>query len=54
MKATDFIWDIDFEKDIELLPIEIEIPDGMDENEIEEYISEVTGFCHKGFSLTES
>lgn len=54
MKATDIIWDVDFEKDIELLPTEIEIPDGMDENEIEEYISEVTGFCHKGFSLTES
>lgn len=54
MKATDIIWDVDFEKDIELLPTEIEISDGMDENEIEEYISEVTGFCHKGFSLTES
>lgn len=32
---------------------EIDIPDGMtDEEEISDYLSDTTGFCHKGFSLT--
>lgn len=41
MKAFNIIWDVD-----------IDIPDGMeDDDEISDYISEVTGFCHKGYSL---
>lgn len=52
MKATDIIWDIDYEEELENLPTEIEIPDGMeDDDEISDYISEKTGFCHKGFKL---
>ena len=52
MKAINIQWDIDSnEKDIDL-PLEIEIPDGMnDEDEISDYISESTGFCHKGYDL---
>ena len=54
MKATNILWDIDYEKDLENLPTEIEIPNGMtDEDEISDYISEVTGFCHSGFELDE-
>lgn len=50
MKATNIIWDTDGEDTA--LPAEIDIPEGMeDEEEISDYISNATGFCHKGFSL---
>ena len=52
MKAINIIWDVDFEEELEGLPAEIEIPDGMeDEDEISDYLSDVTGFCHWGFEL---
>lgn len=54
MKATNIKWDVDFEEDLEVLPTKIEIPDGMtDEEEISDYISDVTGFCHNGFELED-
>lgn len=54
MKAFNIIWDVDNEKDLENLPAEIEIPDGMtNEEEISDYLSDLTGFCHKGFELIE-
>ena len=54
MKATNIIWDVDCEEDGESLPTEIEIPEGMkDKDEISDYLSDVTGFCHKGFNLVE-
>lgn len=50
MKAINIIWDTDGE-DISL-PTEIDIPEGMeDEEEISDYLSETTGYCHKGFAL---
>ena len=52
MKAFTIIWDVDDERDLQFLPTEIDIPDGMEDvDEISDYISEVTGFCHKGYSL---
>lgn len=55
MKAINVNWDTD--GDIEILkelPSEITIPQGMtDENEISDYISNETGFCHYGFELIE-
>lgn len=55
MKAIDIDWDVDEEEDRNYLPNEIEIPVGMvDEDEISDYVSDVTGFCHKGFRLTIS
>lgn len=52
MKAINIKWDTDGEK-IDL-PTEIEIPEGMiDGDEISDYISDTTGFCHDGFDLTE-
>ena len=55
MKAKNIQWDIDFDDfdpEVDELPTEIEIPEGMtDEDEISDYISEQTGFCHLGFSL---
>ena len=54
MKAVDIDWDVDREEDRELLPKEVEIPEGMkDEEKISDYLSDVTGFCHKGFRLIE-
>lgn len=54
MRAINIMWDIDHDADGELLPTEIEIPDGMvDEEDISEYLSDLTGFCHEGFDLAE-
>lgn len=53
LKAINIKWDTD--GDVELLqklPKEIEIPEDVtDEEEISDYISEFTGFCHGGFEL---
>ena len=55
MKAVNIIWDVDDPAALETLPTEIEIPDGMtDEDEISDYLSDETGFCHKGFALVEN
>lgn len=52
MKAINIDWDV--EEDVDFLPNEIKIPDGMtDEDEISDYITNETGFCHYGFELTE-
>lgn len=56
MRAVNIIWDIgddENDKPVINLPSEIEIPDGMDEEEISDYLSDVTGFCHKGYILSE-
>ena len=54
MRATNIIWDVDHKEDLEFLPTEIDIPNGMDdEDEISDYISNTTGFCHKGFALED-
>lgn len=53
MKATNIKWDTDGSKALlKQLPSEIEIPEGMtDEDEISDYLSDKTGFCHDGFAL---
>lgn len=53
MKAINIKWDVDFQLDLEDLPTEIEIPKEVenDEDAISDYISDLTGFCHEGFSL---
>lgn len=62
MKAINIQWDVDYPEDLESLPKEIEIPsdvfcyedgDDIDEylDEISDYISDITGFCHFGFNL---
>jgi hypothetical protein len=54
MKAVNIQWDTDGES-VDL-PTEIEIPDNLIEDEISDYeisnyISNLTGFCHRGFVL---
>ena len=56
MKAVNIKWDIDpydIASGIEL-PNEIDLPKEMvDDDDISDYLSDVTGFCHKGFDLKE-
>lgn len=52
MKAVNIQWDIDG-ADI-VLPTELDVPSEItDEEEISDYLSDQTGFCHKGFELIE-
>lgn len=52
MKASAIIWDTD-DENVDL-PSKIELPEGMeDEDEISDYITEQTGYCHKGFIIEE-
>lgn len=53
MKAFNIQWDTDGDmKLFNNLPKEIQIPDGItDEDDISDYISNETGFCHFGFDL---
>ena len=54
MKAININWDVENEKDMEFLPTEIEIPEWIEsEDEIIDYVSDVTGFCHNGFDLVD-
>lgn len=55
MKAVNIDWDTDCDMELaKILPAEIEIPSDLkDEDEISEYISDYTGFCHFGFNLVQ-
>lgn len=51
-KAYNIIWDIDDEDDVDL-PSEIEIPPGITDDEaISDFITDLTGYCHKGYVLS--
>lgn len=56
MRAINIQWDTDGNTAIaENLPSEIGIPSGMtDPNDISDYLSEQTGFCHFGYELTNN
>ena len=53
------VFDIKYDTDGEEVDLpkllNIEVPEDLDEEEVDEYvsdkISELTGFCHKGFSM---
>lgn len=53
MKAKNIKWDTDGDTELlNKLPETIEIPNGMtDIDDISDYLSDVTGFCHFGFML---
>ncbi len=52
MKAVNILWDVDDIRDLKSLPKEIEIPaDITDKEEISDFLSDTTGFCHRGFQL---
>lgn len=49
--AENIDWDVDEPEDIEQLPKRIVIPEGVSDEDIGDFISDLTGFCHKGFTL---
>lgn len=53
MIATNIKWNLEgYEETI--LPTEVEIPEEMTDDEgISNWLSDLTGFCHKGFELEE-
>ena len=52
--AINIQWDVDYEEDLDSLPQRVILPEGMtDDDEISDYLSDLTGFCHYGFSLIE-
>jgi len=54
LRATRIMWDVDEDPDVDYLPSEIDIPADMtDEDEISDYLSELTGVCHEGYILKE-
>ena len=53
MKATHIVWDVDYTEDLEKLPTEIEIPNYVDEEDVPDYLSDLTGFCYKGYVIEE-
>lgn len=54
LKAINIIWDVDYKKDLKYLPKEIDIPEDItDDDEVSDYISDLTGFCHAGFDLID-
>lgn len=59
-KAVDIDWDVDDEEELKDLPTEIVFPDTVDvlggnadDDEASDYITDLTGFCHRGFSIVE-
>lgn len=54
MKAINIVWDVDCKEDLDRLPKELEIPGWIDKDDfdaISDYLSDATGFCHKGYLL---
>lgn len=52
--AVDIDWDTDGDPALAAeLPEEIEIPDDVPDEEIGDYISDETGFCHFGYRVEE-
>ena len=51
MIATDICWDTDEDEEKDFLPDALEIPPGIEGDEIAEYLSDQTGFCVLSFNL---
>ena len=49
--AEDIEWETDNEEELKNLPKSIEIPEDIEAEEIERYLSDKTGFLHKSFKI---
>ena len=55
LNAVNIEWVVDLAEDLVSLRNEVQIADGMtDTEEISDYLSNLTGFCHRGFGLKET
>lgn len=56
LKVMNIEWDTDSLEDLEFLPSELVIPEEMrdDIEAVGDWLSDLTGFCHKGFVLCDS
>lgn len=55
MRVIDIDWDVDYPEDAADLPTEIDLPYYMSsEDEISDYITDLTGFCHYGFVVVDT
>lgn len=52
-KVSQIEWDVECKETLDLLPKEMEIPEWVEDEDISDYLSDVTGFCHKGFVLDD-
>lgn len=50
--AKDIEWETDNEEELKNLPKSIEIPEDVEAEEIERYLSDKTGFLHKNFKIS--
>lgn len=50
--AEDIEWETDNEEELKNLPKSIEIPEDVETEEIERYLSDKTGFLHKNFKIS--
>lgn len=56
-KVVNIEWDVDNKSDLKRLPTEIPLPDDIDpddDDEVSDYISDLTGFCHTGFEVIKN
>ncbi len=58
MKACNIQWDFDGDEEAKesvVLPDEIDIPKEIEDDvdAISDYLTDTTGWCHKGFSITK-
>lgn len=51
-KAIHIEWDVDDQEDLKHLPDSIDIPDDVNNEDIGDYISDLTGFCFYGCEIT--
>lgn len=52
MRAIDIKWDTDGDEEVlKTLPTEMDIPNGIDEDDVADWLSDETGFCVFGFVL---
>jgi hypothetical protein len=58
-KAINIMWDVDKDEGVSReevlaqLPSEIIIPEDMDDDDIADYLSDQTGYCHFGFGIED-
>lgn len=51
MWAINIQWDVDEQEDLEYLPNKIELPTNIAIDDVPDYLSDVTGYCHKGYEI---